>query len=195
MQYLTFIAAIGEMDMLELQRVGVERLPAWDRQWRRNINYSRLRVNYFEQSLARRSRVAEKLKGLCQGLNSLKAGQDHQGQKAQIDSVDGLCRHKRDSQDQYRPQCHVHREIVQALLEPADEGHTPLDLPKRAVKRGDLLLLLARVPIREEVLHALDAVYNLRVQLGARCDLLLAPAASESARQQRYSSTSNHKKC
>src|ERR1051326_1677585 len=98
LQYFALIRLIGKIDIVKLKRV-----PA--RRWQGSGGFEHLGhyIDHTEQSLGRGQRVAEELKGLAQGLNGFKTGQDHQGQKGQVDAVDGLRGDERNSQDKYGP--------------------------------------------------------------------------------------------
>src|SRR2546428_4128809 len=112
-------------------------------------------VYHLKHPLTSGERVAERLKGLRQGLDGFKTCQDHQGQKGQVDAINGLRDHEGDRQDEYGPQCQVHQDVVQRLLQPCNECHPSLYLSKCTVEVCDLPALIASTPTSQNVLYAL----------------------------------------
>ena len=110
--------------------------------------------------------MAERLKGLRQGLDGFKTCQDHQGERGQVNTVNGLGYYERYRQDENGPQRQVHQEVVQRLLQPCNVCHPSLYLSKCTVEVSDHPALIARTPTRQDVLYALDTIHDLCVELG-----------------------------
>src|SRR2546429_1497402 len=93
------------------------------------------------------------------------------------------------------PQREVHQQIIQRLLQACNKCHAPLNPPKCALEFCDLAFLVARSPTCQEVLHTLNAIHNMCVQLGPQGKLALPQATSKHPGQQWHSKTCHNEEC